>query len=47
MKFLGMTPAPSVLGLILAVTGLETIFIGVGIGAALWGFITLRPFITI
>jgi len=47
MKFVGMTLAPLILGLIFAVTGLETIFIGVGIGAALWGFITLRPLIAI
>ncbi|MGM0419818.1 MAG: MFS transporter [Bacillota bacterium] len=42
MKFIGMTLAPFLLGLILGFTGLEVIFIGVGILALIWGIITSR-----
>lgn len=43
MKYVGMTLSPFLIGFILPFTRLDIIFIGVGMAAALWGALTLKP----
>ena len=43
MKYVGMTLSPFLLGLALLFTGLNTIFIGVGILSGTWAVLTLLP----
>ncbi|MEF8874853.1 MAG: MFS transporter [Candidatus Thermoplasmatota archaeon] len=43
MKYVGMTLSPFLLGLALIFVGLNTVFIGVGLMAALWAIFTIFP----
>lgn len=43
MKYIGMTTSPIIIGIFLIFTGLNIVFIGVGLVSAVWAFFTILP----